>query len=154
MSGCYGSHPEDRHYERLLDEHTNRETDEDYSMNTQGIELNIKYREVITYLRLISDIKNVDKVKRIDWGICNALYLELGIRIIYDPVIQNIIISWNKYTDSAKYPVPHVELYPDEAFELDNLWADNQYGNDRRELCAHIADGLEQLLDRVDADDD
>ena len=53
--------------------------------------------------------------------------------------------SWPLFSGSAVFPVPHPVFEPLRAFSIVlNKWADDEYGDNRRALCLHIADELEE----------
>lgn len=55
------------------------------------------------------------------------------------------MLNWPNATGDWEYPVPHPTEPPAIAFvEFPNLWGDDEYGDNRRELCAWIADRLDQ----------
>ena len=60
--------------------------------------------------------------------------------------IVRLMGKWPKATGTAGYPVPHPELSPPHAFLSVNLWAADEYGDNRRELCLWLADEIEAQL--------
>ena len=80
------------------------------------------------------------EVELVDWefGICK----ELSAMFHYE-IPKKYFEAWGKYSGDKIFPVPHETLEPSEAFDLPDLWADDQYGNDRRELCLHLAECIE-----------
>jgi hypothetical protein len=52
--------------------------------------------------------------------------------------------KWPNYSDNWEYAVPHPTLKPDEAYNTVELWADDEYGDNRRELCLWLADQLKE----------
>ena len=76
-------------------------------------------------------------------GICKEVgYLFSN---IYYPLngsdfITPFLESWDHYTGSSMYPVPHDDLHSMDAYHLSNdLWGNSPYGDMRRDLCRHIA---------------
>ena len=76
------------------------------------------------------------------FGLCR----ELDNGLITEGLIiecEDLMFQWSKFSGDYKSPVPHPTLSPNDAFyELDNLWDDDEYGNNRRELCRYIAENL------------
>ena len=58
--------------------------------------------------------------------------------------------SWKLYSGSFSFPVPgygHADLDEVDAFFFTaDLWANDNYGDDRRDLCLHIAKEIEKTL--------
>lgn len=53
-------------------------------------------------------------------------------------------ISWDKFSGDPALPVPHPTMLPVVAYcNLLNLWGDDEYGDNRRDLCRHCADCIE-----------
>lgn len=62
-------------------------------------------------------------------------------------VIRRIAQDWSGYSGSFAYPVPH-RIHGEKYgyCTTADLWADNEYGNARRELCCFIGERLIQEL--------
>jgi hypothetical protein len=60
-------------------------------------------------------------------------------------IISYLSIGWPKHSLDDFYPVPHV-YGAKNAFMIYRLWGDDDYGNDRRELCDFIACKLIESL--------
>ena len=61
--------------------------------------------------------------------------------------VTRLFRYWSKYTGNIFYPVPHNSMCHYSAFEtLDKLWTDDQYGDNRRDLCRFCAQQLEKRL--------
>lgn len=81
-------------------------------------------------------------------GICGELHhlVYLGhISNFTRLAVTQLMRGWPKASGSYLFPVPHPNLDPADAFlELRDLWADDEYGDNRRELCRWLADRLEK----------
>lgn len=104
-------------------------------------------QELAQHLR---DLGNgVIKPRHTSEGICR----ELQILVNEDRISprQRIYISilmrgWPKHSGSLTYPVRHSWLISETAYhDTNNLWDNDEYGNNRRELCIWLADELEKL---------
>ena len=102
--------------------------------------------EVIAHLRLLEE-NEIDPVEN-TVGICTELKLVFGLEFIwtYGPWYE-LVKTWedfDKGIGSSAYPVQGT--WPS-SYNLHNLWdiEDGAGGTDRRSLCGHMADYLEEL---------
>lgn len=57
--------------------------------------------------------------------------------------VHQIMSHWPEHSGDYEYPVPHPSMSPDRAYQFGrNLWANDAYGNKRRDLCRFIAENL------------
>ena len=74
-------------------------------------------------------------------GIChNLALLPWDMRDPQD-LVTEAVRSWPERSGSLEYPVPHLKMPPQVAYEscpTENLWV-GEYGAARRRLCQHIA---------------
>jgi hypothetical protein len=94
---------------------------------------------LVAHLRALGkgEIQPLDKHQ----GICFEVLVRFGPE---RQRIKALFSSWPKFSGCQKWPVPHPEC--DAVFAAvssNNLWADDDYGNNRRELCLWLADQLE-----------
>jgi len=96
--------------------------------------------DVVYHLRDLGDgTKQPVVVKR---GICAELYWGFGLpyEVMYDGVMR-----WPKYSGRRAFPIPHETCTPHGAYRNHyDLWADDAYGDLRRELCLWLADYFEE----------
>lgn len=78
-------------------------------------------------------------------GICPQLGLEFD--MYGEKLIEPIAAYWPKYSGESRFPVPHPTMAAEDAYhDLNNLWLNTQYGNDRRELCIFLAGTIDEYL--------
>lgn len=70
-------------------------------------------------------------------GICGELLFRFGIT---GASLVGCFKSWPKYSGNFNFPVG---AGSDDFLDRDGLWAENENGDLRRELCDHIADCLD-----------
>lgn len=58
---------------------------------------------------------------------------------MYD-LVADLSLNWSKHSDHLGYPVPDSFKY-----YAEDEWANNPYGDARRELCLHLAAELKKL---------
>ena len=107
-------------------------------------------RKIVKFLRSLAKTANPENT---NYGICSNL----------DDFMSSIVADGNSYTwgydlvQNLSLGFPDVEMGPCgivvstyplgyEEYNSDNLW---KIGNRRTELCTHIADGLQKLIDRA-----
>ena len=62
--------------------------------------------------------------------------------------VANYAKSWSKYSGVFLYPIAHSRKSVRDAFwGIVNLWDNTPYGDNRRELCLHIAAKLQEEID-------
>lgn len=94
-------------------------------------------KNLIHYLTLLG--KNQITPINLDEGICEE------VRIYSSLNLQPFFISWPLYSGNSGFPVPHPNMGSSTAFHcVENLWRDNEYGDNRRSLCLHIAKCLKK----------
>lgn len=80
-------------------------------------------------------------------GICGQLARET--QIDQSTALWPRFRRWPLFSGSAAFPVPHPTMTPYEAFldatDMGAMWADNEYGNNRRALLQYLIDELELL---------
>lgn len=77
-----------------------------------------------------------------DFGLCRELRLKFDFTIPH-----KAYESWALWTGRYPFPVPHPTLDPSKAFLLAyDMWSDDEYGDNRRALCRHLADWMEKNL--------
>jgi len=91
------------------------------------------------------------KPKSTEYGICHSINYEFCNSDAYNYLekISKLWVYWPKYSGSKLYPVgiDSKKYYPDYLFvNVENLWGDDEYGNNRRELCLWLAEQLEKGL--------
>ena len=99
-------------------------------------------QDLIYHLYALAD--GTVKPKCANKGLCHETY-----RIFPEHLntVARLFCDWDKFTGSSAYPVPHPHLTCSAAFgALDDLWADNEYGDYRRDLCRFCAQQLEKRL--------
>lgn len=69
---------------------------------------------------------------------------QIQIIVSYKKQVAVAMQTWPKRSSSTTYPVPHPSKAAYAAYMQDNIWGNDEYGNNRRELCLWIADQLEQ----------
>jgi len=109
--------------------------------------------DLILHLIRLGDGTDQPSDKRL--GICNELQ-EWAIKPLYSRrdwdyvswlMVDPVILAWPKHTCDRAYPVPCP--YLDEYFAFNHrrdLWADDEYGDNRRELCHYVAYALIRRL--------
>lgn len=121
------------------------------------------YERIIDHLKGLADgtIEPLDT----ESGLCSELYyfieeyLGLSKPRWFDfkcGHLRDTFKKWPKSSGSTAYPVPNPDCVVGEYFvdqaediyeERVNLWADDEYGNLRRELCTFVADELQESVD-------
>ncbi len=100
----------------------------------------MRYKDKINKLRELSQfIDNGDRSFR-------DMHSEIGVcsKALVSKYSREYSFYWHKCSGLFAFPVPHESMPPNEAFDLCRLWANDQYGDDRREYCAFLADCLER----------
>lgn len=74
-------------------------------------------------------------------GICYELYRR---RYFESPALAelwvgNNLTDWPKFSGRRLYPIPSQDGAHWAFKNSNNLWADDQYGDDRRKACAYLA---------------
>ena len=77
----------------------------------------------------------------VDSGICYALFDRFG-----SEMPTYTFKSWPKFTGNLLYPVPLEDEDPKMAYDYKDLWSNDDYGDNRRELCLHIASELRKEI--------
>jgi len=98
-------------------------------------------QQIIAHLRALADDPSKANNFLPFYGICT----NVGIDLERDP-FYDIVIRWPKYTGVITFPVPATGHDPISAYDDIPLWK-GEYGANRRELAAFIADELEKLPD-------
>lgn len=57
-------------------------------------------------------------------------------------IVGDIAENWSKFSGSRTFPVPHPMIDSARAFDTGSIWSADEYGNNRRDLCAFIAEEL------------
>lgn len=98
-------------------------------------------KELIEQLRGLADGSITPADRSI--GICNTLDLHDH---IHWSILDRLFAAWPEFSGCTTAPVPS----PDGRLtalgtycETPDKWADDEYGNARRRLCAYLADRLE-----------
>ena len=88
-------------------------------------------------------------------GICDRLYVfgyELGVDYS-DDIVSAFAQDWEKYSGNDAFPVPDPRAVGPGAcglfYDTVYLWGDTEYGDLRRELCASLADSLEEHMEEL-----
>ena len=94
-----------------------------------------KYKELLIELTTFKrDDRSMD-------GICRSLSLPTVHIVNPCAVYEAISIlakKWPGYSGISQYPVPHPSLDPWEAYQTQPLWADDEYGDARREFAQFL----------------
>lgn len=94
-------------------------------------------RNVVDHLRDLGEGTIQPQQKNI--GICPILTLEFDVWDLYDSFEQLPGFSGHRV-----FPIKHPTLDPMYAYlNSKNLWADDEYGDNRREACLYLADWIE-----------
>jgi len=106
--------------------------------------MKVYYEELIEHLRELGDGDIQPQCLR--EGLCDEL-----ITLFDTPYsVIHLAKSWDKYSGDAHYPVPHPSKNSYAAyyggFYNGCLWGNSEYAENRRELCHHIADEIEEML--------
>jgi hypothetical protein len=99
------------------------------------------YVDLIAHLKALGNGTQAPVSKHC--GICYDVKTNFGYGV--RDMTNDLMHQWPKYSGDDTYPVPHDKLNPHSAYDLDDLWADDQYGDDRRELCLFLANALGEL---------
>lgn len=76
----------------------------------------------------------------VDPGICVKLKEHVDL-------IRPYYYSWVKYSGRPTYPVPHPTMNNcGEAYNTENRWGEDEYGDNRRDLARHLAECLTQNI--------
>jgi hypothetical protein len=98
--------------------------------------------ELITHLKALGNGTQEPLDDRL--GICYDIRERFGRAT--KRLVCDLMDGWPKRSGDDSYPVPHAEKYADFAFiECSILWTNDQYGDDRRELCLFLASELEKI---------
>lgn len=76
----------------------------------------------------------------VDPGLCVKLKEHVDL-------IRPYFRSWAKYSGRVTYPVPHptIDNYG-VAYDTENRWGEDEYGDNRRDLARHLAECLTQNI--------
>lgn len=59
-------------------------------------------------------------------------------------ILYSHMSTWPLSTGSSMYPVPHPRLGCFTAYQrTEDYWANDEYGNNRRQLCLYLANAIE-----------
>lgn len=95
-------------------------------------------KAIVEHLRKLGrgDIKPEEPA----FGICYELRMKKWV-----PNYKAHFFNWPKFSGHLQYPVCHESMSAQDAFDsIPNLWCDDSYGDDRRELCLFLADQIEK----------
>jgi len=95
--------------------------------------------DVVYHLQGLGD--GIKQPKNADRGICTELRWRFGLP---DEVMYDGFAHWPKDSGWECHPIPHETCTPVHAFRYCPLWADDAYGDLRRELCLWLADYFEE----------
>ena len=102
------------------------------------------YRQTIVILLCDNGQTFSDLVKNLDTSFYQTAEIEIESRrevkaLCYD------MENWPKFSRNFWYPVPHPSIQSAESAYCTKLrWANDEYGDNRQELCLWLADRLEQ----------
>lgn len=109
----------------------------------------MNFEKVIEHLRALGR-KEVDPIDN-NQGLCSELserfYFSGDVCLTDEQLedVQDLMNDWPKSSDEIEFPVPHPTMDPVESYCVcDDLWGDDEYGDNRRELCLWLADELER----------
>jgi len=101
--------------------------------------------ELINHLARLGegDITPIHKT----FGICFELEQRYGDGYKLEDEVLSLMMEWPKYSGNKDFPVPQTGIDPVDAFMGDDhLWRDNEYGDNRRELCLYLVDELQKVV--------
>jgi hypothetical protein len=100
-----------------------------------------------TFLNILLKIK--DKKKK-HGGICSLIINYMVIDQVettnINKVLRHLFKQWPKFSGDEHCPVPHLTAKPASAFRFYKRWADDTYGNNRRELLDFMIGYVEREL--------
>ena len=102
-----------------------------------------EFKGVVEHLRKLGN-KEI-KPKDADYGICAEM--EEMMSFTAQMAISRLMSAWPLVSDRLAYPVPHPYMSAVKAFYFysDDIWADDEYGDNRRALCLWLADEIDKM---------
>lgn len=100
--------------------------------------------EVLAYAaELLREWGDGEKPPKLRYGICESLACVALGRRGYS-LVRELSPFWHLYSGNKEYPVKGRDRSPvDEFWYYRGLWAANEYGDNRRDLCLFLADEIE-----------